>query len=183
MRVAPHHVPGTPEHRLSGILGRTPEYQPKCPWPENCMVQWGHGLVPAVPFFEAFPVGTFIRGEGETIEDAERSAFAQYQRDVSCRHLWGRHRPGHGTYLNGAAFCRKCGGFRSRMFPEIRSLGWWRRPLTRMEFWHLQSLDDDPGLTAVMDRKYPADRERRRRTARILRLRHKIFGHDSTPTA
>lgn len=176
MRIAKHHVPGTPEHRLSELLRPTPDYQPQCPWPEGCTVQWGHGIVPSVPFFEAFPRGTFIRGEGTDIAEAERQAFASYQRDMACDHVWGRQRPGGVLYTNGAAFCRKCGGFRSSMFPEIKPLGWWRKPLMGMELWHLKSLAENPDLEAIMDRKYPADREKRRRTARILRLRFNLFG-------
>lgn len=176
MRIAPHHVPGTQEHGLSEILGRTPQYTPQCEWPEGCTVQWGNGIVPAVPFFEAFPVGTFIRGEGDTIADAERKAFAQYQRDIVCDHVWGRYRPNSVTYTNGAAFCRKCGGFRASVFPEIKAYGWWRKPLTSMEVWFLKSLEEDHELSAIMNRKYPDDREKRRRNARILRLRLNVFG-------
>lgn len=179
MKIAPHHIAGTPEHEFSTLLGRNPEYHPQCAWPENCMVQWGHGIVPAVPFFEAFPKGTFIRGEGETIAAAERSAFEQYQRDIACNHVWGRQRPGGVTYLNGAAFCRKCGGFRSKMFPEIRPSGWWRKPLSKSELWHLNSLTENPDLTEILDKKYPADKERRRRSDRILRLRYKLFGSEA----
>ena len=176
MRIASHHVPGTPEHDLSSMLGGNAKYEPECAWPSDCTVQWGHGIIPAVPFFEAFPAGTFIRGEGETIAKAERQAFAQYLQDIACNHVWGRFRPGSVTYTNGAAFCRKCGGFRSRMFPEIRDLGWWRRPLSDMEAWHLKSIEENHELGAIMDRKYPADRERRKRTARVLRLRFNVFG-------
>lgn len=175
VRIAPHHLSGTPENDFSRLIGRDPEYEPQCAWPEDCMVQWGHGLIPAVPFFEAFPKGSFIRGEGEDIAAAERHAFEQYQRDIACDHVWGRQRPNGPVYLNGAAFCRKCGGFRGRMFPEIRPLGWWRKPLTRMEKWHLDSLTDEE-LTATMDRKYPADRDKRHRADRILQLRFKLFG-------
>ena len=179
MRIAPHHVPGTPENKLSELLGGTTEYKPQCSWPEGCMVQWGHGLIPAVPFFEAFPTGTFIRGEGETIEDAERKAFAQYQQDVACDHVWGRHRPGtKTTYTNGAAFCRKCGGFRGSMFPEIKPDGWWRKPLSRMELWHLRSMEEDTEMSEIMDRKYPERREQRRRSAKVLRLRFNVFGSE-----
>jgi hypothetical protein len=176
MRIAPHHVPGTPEHDLSKLLGRAPDYAPQCRWPEDCTVQWGDGIFPAVRFFEAFPRGTFIRGEGDDIDEAERDAFAQYERDVACDHVWGRQRPGGVLYTNGAAFCRKCGGFRSRMFPEIRPLGWWRKPLRAMEIWHLESLTRNPELKVVMDRKYPNDREKRRRASRVLAMRFSLFG-------
>lgn len=181
MKIAPHHVSGTPENKLSRMLGGSVEYHPTCAWPEECTVQWGHGIAPAVPFFEAFPKGTFIRGEGSSIADAERDAFEQYRRTVGCDHVWGRHRPGSVTYTNGAAFCRKCGGFRSSVFPEIRPFGWWRKPLSDMELWHLDSLQNDPELTAVMDRKYPGDREERRRTARVLQLRLDVFGSVRNP--
>jgi hypothetical protein len=82
MKIAAHHIKGTPEHRFSEMLRPDPEYTPACAWPDDCMVQWGHGIIPAVPFFEAFPPGTFIRGEGETIAEAERKAFAQYQSEA-----------------------------------------------------------------------------------------------------
>lgn len=177
MRIAPQHISGTPENSLSRLLGVETQYQPTCPWPDDCMVQWGHGLAPAVPFFEAFPAGTFIRGEGETIVEAEQKAFEKYQRDIACSHVWGRHRPGTKmTYTNGAAFCRKCGGFRSGMFPELKPSGWWRKPLTMSEVWLLESYEQDHELSAIMDAKYPDDREKRKKFERILRLRLNLFG-------
>lgn len=176
MRIAPHHLPGTAEHDLSELIRPSPAYQPQCAWPEDCTVQWGHGIIPAVPFFEAFPKGSFIRGEGEDIAAAEREAFAKYQRDAACDHVWGRQRPGGALYTNGAAFCRKCGGFRGSMFPELKPSGWWRRPLSRMEFWHLESLENDHETSAAMDRRFPSMTASRRRTARVLRLRFNLFG-------
>jgi hypothetical protein len=176
MKIARHHIPGTPEHQLSSMLRPDPEYTPACAWPDDCTVQWGHGIIPAVPFFEAFPPGTFIRGEGETIADAERAAFAKYQRDLACDHVWGRQRPGGALYTNGAAWCRKCGGFRGRMFPELKPSGWWRKPLTRSERDWLESLETDHELNEHVDRKYPQDAADRRRTARVLRLRFNLFG-------
>ena len=183
MRIAPHHRPGTAEHDLSERIRPSPAYQPQCAWPDDCTVQWGHGIVPAVPFFEAFPKGTFIRGEGADIAEAERKAFAKYQRDLACDHVWGRQRPGGALYTNGAAFCRKCGGFRGSMFPELKPSGWWRRPLSRMEKWHLDSLDEDAELTAIMDRKYPDRIADRRRHERILRLRFNVFGAEADDDA
>lgn len=176
MRIAPHHIQGTPEHRLSSMLRPDPDYSPVCAWPDDCTVQWGHGIVPAVPFFEAFPPGTFIRGEGATIAEAEEHAFAQYQRDLACEHVWGRWHPRRGTYLNGAAWCRKCDAFRGSFFPAIKPSGWWRKPLTRMEYDHLLSMETDTELNELMDRKYPADAGGRRKCQRILRLRFNLFG-------
>lgn len=176
MKIAAHHVAGTAEHRFASMLHSNPDYTPTCAWPDECMVQWGHGHVPAVPFFEAFPPGTFIRGEGETIAAAELQAFEMYQRDIACNHVWGRDRKGHGSYTNGAAFCRKCGGFRSRMFREVVVLGHWRQPLTRWEYGWLEDLENDHEMNAHMDRKYPADAPRRRRSARLLRIRFNLYG-------
>ncbi len=176
MRIARHHQQGTQEHRISEALHPAPDYRPTCEWPEDCTVQWGHGLVPAVPFFEAFPKGTFIRGEGTDIAEAERNAFDQYLRHVACDHVWGRQRPGGELYTNGAAFCRKCGGFLARKFPPLRPSGWWRKPLSSMEVWHLRSSEGNAELNEIMDRKYPETRESRRLTARQLRLRYNVFG-------
>lgn len=60
-------------------------------------------------FFEAFPrdPNTFIRGEGETIEDAEKSAWYQFQKVSACDHPEYDRR----GYQNGAAFCATCGFF------------------------------------------------------------------------
>jgi hypothetical protein len=180
MRIAAHHIPGTSEHRLSSMLHPSPDYTPACAWPDDCTVQWGHGLVPAVPFFEAFPTGTFIRGEGATIADAEVSAFAQYQRDLACDHIWGRQRPGkHGSlYTNGAGWCRKCGAFRGKMFNPIIELGHLRKPLNRWERdWLLElETEKDPEFEAHMERKYPGHRVSCLKEARRLRLRKNLFG-------
>ncbi|PHP18756.1 hypothetical protein CG471_15925 [Sphingobium sp. IP1] len=176
VKIAAHHIAGTPEHRFSSMLHSNPDYTPTCAWPDDCMVQWGHGLVPAVPFFEAFPVGTFIRGEGETIAAAEQQAFEKYQRDLACDHVWGRHRQGRSTYINGAAFCRKCGGFRGSMFRPIIVLGHMRKPLSNWERDWLDDLENDHEMNAHMDRKYPADAPGRRQSARVLRIRLNLFG-------
>lgn len=136
-----------------------------------------------MPFFEAFPRGGFVRGEGSDVAEAERKAYDEYRRDMACDHVWGRHRPGTTTaYLNGGAFCRRCGGFRSNMFPEIRPFGWWRSPLSATELWHLRSIEDDAELTTLMDAKYPHRRRERLRTARILRLRFDLLGCDDADT-
>jgi len=176
MRIAAHHIEGTAEHRLSALLGTETEYEPACAWPDDCIVQWGHGIIPATPFFEAFPRGTFIRGEGPTIADAEIEAFAQYQSEFMCDHVWGRQHVRFGTYTNGSAWCRKCGGFRSKMFPPIVALGWWRKPLDRMEVDMLTSVETDTELNEIMDLKYPDDIAGRRKRARVLRMRFNLFG-------
>lgn len=180
MRIAAHHVAGTPQHALSEMLHPDPGYAPTKPWPEDCTVQWGHGIVPATPFFEAFMPGTFIRGEGATIAEAEAQAFDEYERQGVCAHQWGRRRPGRQLYTNGAGWCRRCGAFRSAMFPPLVELGSHRRPLRRMEADHLDSLENDREMNEHMDRKYPEGRGDRLRHAKLLRIRMNLFGAEPT---
>lgn len=118
--VAKHHV------------WKDKDHTPDSGWPEDCYVQWGGaGVVLGkdpyrTAFFEAFPKeGGFIRGEGETIRAAEQDALAQYHKKTSCpEHAWSRR-----NYLNGGAFCRRCGAFESVMRPVVK-LGEWKRRLS-----------------------------------------------------
>jgi len=176
MKIAPHHVPGTPEHKFSQMLRPDQVYQPRHAWPSDCTVQWGHGIVPATPFFEAFVPGTFIRGEGATIADAETRAFEKYEGEKLCGHQWGRQRPGGLLYTNGAGWCRKCGGFRSEMFRPIVTLGHHRKPLRLMELHHLESVESDHEMNARMDAKYPDRKADRASYARLLRIRLNLYG-------
>lgn len=64
-------------------------------------------------FFEAFPtigsVGTFIRGEGDSIKDAEADAWAKYTKQTACEdHEWSRVFKGN-ERTDGYAICTKCG--------------------------------------------------------------------------
>jgi len=134
MIIADHHKPG---HWMPADT----EYKPACAWPEKCYVQWGgSGVVLSVKdtyrtaFFEAFPgdgAGGYIRGEGQTISDAEAAAFAKYTKEVFCSHRWGRK-----GYLNGGAICYHCGAFKT-VFKEVHVLGDWRKPVSRMEVDYL----------------------------------------------
>lgn len=94
------------------------EYALRHPWPAGCFVQGGHkGVVfgrtetYTTAYFEAFP-DTFIRGEGETLEQAEDDAWERYLKRTSC--------PGHEWesrgYRNGGGFCKHCGTFESGAF-------------------------------------------------------------------
>lgn len=131
--IAPHHRPDSWRSQLF------PEehYEPARPWPADCMVQWGgRGVVIShkgnyqTAFFEAFPndnAGGFIRGEGASIEEAEASAFAKWERQVGCSHRWGRR-----GYLNGGALCYHCKAFKT-VFQPVHVFGEWRKPISRME--------------------------------------------------
>lgn len=95
-------------------------------WPEDCFVQCGGGKqglglvidtknkrVYRTAFFEAFPKQpkTFIRGEGETIEDAEKNAWDKYQAILNCpQHNFERFRSIHGK-------CKHCALVLTNYFP------------------------------------------------------------------
>lgn len=104
------------------------EYTPVCAWPEDAYVQWGgSGLVVRresdggyykTAFFEAFlamGMSTFIRGEGATLDEAEKNAFEKHNRYLAC--------PGHEYerrgYTNGGGICKHCGKFFGKAFDEI----------------------------------------------------------------
>lgn len=91
------------------------------PWPDDVQVQGGEcGLVfvrgtgdsYTTAFVEASPGGTFLRGEGATVEEAEDACWAKYQKVLACD---GTGRP-HGPfeprhYENGSGFCTRCGAW------------------------------------------------------------------------
>lgn len=168
--IAPHNRPGA---------WRNLDYSIACPWPDDCYVQWGTkgivGLVGkpdgvySVPgFFEAFPSGgdsgSFIRGEGLTIEEAERNAFAKFERHRECPHnQWRRMYPD--TPHNKATNCTKCRAFRTDKVPSVYDLNW-RRPLTQSEARMIDLEEDDYEPTT---REWAILRRR-------LILRRKFFG-------
>jgi hypothetical protein len=93
------------------------------PWPDDVEVQGSdHSVVfrgdtPSyrTAFVEAFPDGTFLRGEGETLADAEDICWEKYQRHIGCEH--GPFERRH--YRNGAGYCVKCGTWMSQIFEPL----------------------------------------------------------------
>lgn len=104
-----------------GDAGKDNYYECKFDWPDDCSVQCGdRGIVLSAngsyrtAFFEAFPKDpkTFIRGQGETIEMAERAAWNNYERIVGCNsHEFERR-----GYKNGSGICKHCELFKSNVF-------------------------------------------------------------------
>lgn len=98
-------------------------------WPVDCTVQgddfsvvltddtYGDEDTYETAFFEAFPRNpdTFIRGEGETLQEAETNAWNQWQQVLTC--------PGHEFerpgYKNGAGVCQHCGMFGANVFDPL----------------------------------------------------------------
>lgn len=101
------------------------EYECKFPWDDDCGLQYGEkGVVLTkkgdsytTAFLEAFPNNpdTFIRGEGATVEEAEKNAWEQLQRYRSCK----KHEFERRGYENGAGFCKHCGLFKSKAFEPL----------------------------------------------------------------
>lgn len=96
--------------------------QAQHPWPDGMFIQGGKsGVVLNGPdtyrtaFVEAFPDGTFLRGEGATVTEAEDACWAKYQALTACPAY-----PAHGPFeprhfTNGAGFCTQCGGWFSKV--------------------------------------------------------------------
>lgn len=63
-------------------------------------------------FVELFVAGSFFRGEGESLEEAESAIWNKYNKSVSCgEHVWEPR-----GYHNGGGFCKYCNTFRSNVF-------------------------------------------------------------------
>ena len=119
---------------LPGLTGeRTVDYgryTVQKPWPVDTHMNGGgngHVVVRGAKdsyrtaYFEASPrtPNTFIRGEGESIEAAEESAWAKYQRYTAGDH---EHEFETRGYTNGAGFCKHCGMFSSKVF-SLQEIG------------------------------------------------------------
>lgn len=97
------------------------DYECKKDWDKDCFVQCGDSSVVVskkgnykTAFFEAFPnePKTFIRGEGNSIEEAEEKAWEEFKKYKSC----DNHEFERKGYTNGAGFCKHCGLFSSKQF-------------------------------------------------------------------
>lgn len=104
---------------VSDRLIRNTDIPKRQPWPEDVMVQGGargavfrrEGESYSTAFVEAFPPGTFLRGEGKTISDAETACWGKYLLHLACDG-GGRHGPYEARgYENGVGYCVKCGSW------------------------------------------------------------------------
>lgn len=107
-----------------GMSGK--EYKCAHPWPNNCSIQHGEkGMVfkkagggYVTPFFEAFPdktvTASYIRGEGETILEAENDAFSKFSAMVDCKqHEYERFRDSE------RGKCIHCNSAKDLVFPPM----------------------------------------------------------------
>lgn len=176
---------------LGSIFTRQEEfdYTPVCPWPEDCTVQWGSPRTldrddkdPIVVdgFFEAFPAqptraSSYLRGEGTSIEEAERACFARYEREKECNHHWGRARThGKAPYTNGYGWCQLCGCGQSNKFPVLVVLPLHRRAISAFE---QRLLRDEPEMRRTNEEyDMPPLSPRLEQQLKILKMRNRLFG-------
>ena len=102
------------------------EYTCTYDWPNDCFIQGGSdGIVFSkngnyrIAYFEAFPKNPkcFLRGEGETLKDAEENCYKQFLKVTSCEeHKFIRSK----GYHNGMGTCTKCGLMTVVFEPEYK---------------------------------------------------------------
>jgi hypothetical protein len=110
---------------MTGRSIRNTDYVSRLPWPDAVELQGGkRGFVFCADgsptyetaFVEAF-CGTFLRGEGKTIAEAEDACWSQFITMMACPSA-----PDHGPfearqYTNGAGYCARRGAW----FPKVLS--------------------------------------------------------------
>jgi len=142
------------------------------PWDPLTFVQGGaRGVVFSADgarrtaFVEAFSRGTFLRGEGTTIEEADDACWAKLQQIEACPAA-----PDHGPferrdYLNGVGYCTRCNFRFSGVFEPLEIQG----PQKPSFFDRLFGDDDNDQderlnvLAEVLSAKVDADQETSRR--------------------
>lgn len=163
---------------IPGGFGREPIGVAQMPWPDHFHIQGGtNGLVfrPApdegeeptytTAFVEVFPGGTFLRGEGKTIAEAEVDCWGKYQRWISCPGPTGEHswKPGYTAkngrwvgYHNGAGFCEHCHAFASGKF-TAEQLGQFCHVCSTPTMWTWK--DQPDGTTEFFCKEHATDRD------------------------
>jgi hypothetical protein len=88
-------------------------------WPDEAFLQGGDSGVVLTEkgsyrtaFVEAFVNGTFIRGEGSNLDEAEEQLWQKYQATQTCN----SHEYVTRGYTNGAGFCVHCSHFQPDCF-------------------------------------------------------------------
>lgn len=108
------------------MLIRNTDIEAVYPWPDGTFIQGGasgvvlrrSGGAYTTAFVEVSGAGTFIRGEGATVAEAEQACWAKFQRVVGCDGN-GPHGPFEARgYENGAGFCTRCGSWFPGVLPK-----------------------------------------------------------------
>jgi hypothetical protein len=139
-----------PEARMIENTGEPARH----PWPEDCKVQGGgNGVVFGregayrTAFVEAFPAGTFLRGEGPTVADAEDDCWAKYQVLAGCPHDRGFERR---DYVNGSGFCLGCGTWFSHAVTGFEPLPEYYKPSRRQGLLDRAFSGDEKAVTEIL---------------------------------
>lgn len=101
------------------LVSRRMQIEAQHPWPESVFIQGGkRGVVIAgknsymTAFVEVFPAHSFIRGEGDTVEEAETKCWEKYMKQVACSdHEWKPNKR-----KNGSGTCIKCQAVQTGIF-------------------------------------------------------------------
>lgn len=98
-------------------LEKSISYRCQFDWPQTDLTTAGLAYS-GNHFFEIFvdePLRTYIRGEGSSVQIAEKEAWATYQKYLSCPHAsWDRKERN-----DGWAWCAECGMFSSERVEVI----------------------------------------------------------------
>lgn len=141
------HPTGTPAQPAGPAAGaiRNTDHRPACPWPTGVTLQGGargvvydrrDGSMRTTAFVEAWAAtGTFVRGEGTTVADAEADCWARWQTVTACDH---RYEPR--GYRNGGGICARCGHFAADVF-SAEDLGAHCRTCGTPTLWHRDTVD------------------------------------------
>jgi len=85
---------------------------------EGTLVEMKKGFLYTTAFFEAFPkepLDTFIRGEGESLDEAEQKCWEEYEKQLNCPN----HEYERGKYRGGHGKCKHCDHFKSDVFESL----------------------------------------------------------------
>ncbi len=162
-------------------------YVPKYAWKENDYVQWGeHGILinrsekkinHVNAFFEAFPQepnDAFLRGEGNTLEEAEQQCFQEYEKILAC--------PGHEYerrgQTDGYGYCKHCPMSKSDVFEPLTKCDVCHEPCN----WTSIKQSDDTKLYYCREhdpKMCIADKTLERLVVRFI-IKHHLIGRQDT---
>jgi hypothetical protein len=101
-------------------MGIPTTYKTRYHWPKDSDL--GYGVTPYKSgdraFFEGVPkeLDTLVRGEGQSVEEAEERAWAQYLKYLVCQRSVRGHKFECKDYTNGGGVCSYCGMFKMLVF-------------------------------------------------------------------
>ncbi len=98
----------------TGVFEDSYLYETKLAWPKESFAQAGGGHIDGIGkniFFECFLKDYHVRGEGVTLEEAERKAWELYTKYSNCNHSFERL-----SENSEVGMCKKCNMKKQEMF-------------------------------------------------------------------